>query len=195
MSLHNAGVFQVYRRGFLGKPVQETNQVSLGSAVMKQLKNLQFNQTAFIADERNHIYNEDVEILYSQYTKRSARTGTFDFHELILQAAINAFGTSKFVEWLEMQSKSPNATHIHSKFLLDTLRFIETGKREMVLENWEPLLNSHALAGEWEDVLDEALALNKRMKIVEVKDVIRYWCSQPNGLSDMLVTLHILFGK
>lgn len=195
MSIINSGVFQVYRRGFLGKPVQENQKASVNSTIMKQLKNLQYNQTAYLADEKNHIYNEDVELLYSQYTKKSARTGTFEFHELILEAALHAFGTDKFIEWIELQNKSPNATHIHSKFLLDTLRFIETGKREMVLENWEPLLNSHALAGEWEEVTDDAIALNKRLRIIDLRDVIRYWCAQPNGLSDMLVTLHILFGR
>lgn len=194
-SLLNAGVFQVYRRGFLGKPVQENQKASVNSSIMKQLKNLQYNQTAYVADEHKHIYNEDVEVLYSQFTKKSARTGTFDFHELILEAALRAFGTDKFVEWLEVQSRSPNATHIQSRFLKDILKFIETGKREMVLENWEPLLNSHALAGEWEDVMKDAVELNKRVKIVELRDVLRMWCSQPNGIGDLLVTLHILFGK
>ena len=195
MSPHNPGVFQVYRRGFLGKPVQENQKASVKSTIMKQLNNLQYNLIAYLADEKNHIYNEDIEILYSQYTKKSARTGTFDFHELILQAAIAAFGTTKFIEWLDIQNKSPNITYLHSKFLLDTLKFIETGKREMVLENWEPLLNSHALSSEWEDVTKTAIELNERLRIHNLKDVIRYWCGQPGGIGDLIVTLHILFGK
>ncbi len=195
MSQTSAGVFQVYRRGFLGKPIQPGQRASVDSTITKQLKNLQYNQTAYLADEKTHVYNEDVEILYSQYTKKSARTGTFEFHELILQAALAAFGTQRFIEWIDVQTKSLNATHLHSRFLLDTLKFIETGKRDMVLENWEPLLNSHALTGEWEEVLDDALALNKRMQIVDLRDVLRHWCCQPNGIGDLIVTLHILFGE
>ncbi len=194
-NMSQSNVFQVYRRGFLGKPVKDNQTASINSTVMKQLKNLQYNQTAYLADEKNHIYNEDVEVLYSQFNKGGYKTGTFDFHELILEAAIDAFGTDKFIEWISMQSKSPIATYTHSKFLLDTLRFIETGKREMVLENWEPLLNSHAISGEWEEINDDALRLNSRMKIVNLRDVVRYWCQQPNGISDLIVTLHILFGK
>jgi hypothetical protein len=195
MSQSNAGVFQIYRRGFLGKPVQGAEKASINSTIMKQLKNLQYNQTAYLSDDKNHVYNEDVEVLYSQYCKKSVHTGSFEFHELILDAAIFAFGTDKFINWIDVQSKSPSATYIHSKFLLDTMRFIETGKREMVVENWEPLLNSHAISGEWEEVLDDAIALNKKIPITEVRDVIRYWCQQPNGISDLLVTLHILFGR
>ena len=195
MSQQNADVFQVYRRGFLGQPIKEINKAPINSTIMKQLKNLQYNQTSFVMDEKNSVFNNDIEVLYSQHTKKSARTNTFDFHELILTAALSAFGTTKFIEWLEIQSKSPNVTYVHSKFLLDTLKFIETGKREMVLENWEPLLNSHALSGEYENIIDDALRLNKNVRIIDLKDVIRFWCGHPGGLTDLLTTLHILFGR
>ncbi len=195
MSQQNAGVFQIYRRGFLGKPIQENQKASVKSTIMKQLKNLQYNQTAHLVDEKNHIFNEDVEILYSQFTKKTARTGTFEFHELILQAALQAFGTNRFIEWLDIQSKSPNVTYLHSQFLLDTLLFIDTGKRSMVLENWEPLLNSHAISGEWFDVTNAAVEINKNYTMVNLKDVIRHWCAKPGGVGDLMITLHILFGK
>lgn len=196
MSLQDAGVFQVYRRGFVGRPVKEVDKKSINSSIMKQLKNLQFNQTASLYDEKNHVSNEDIEVLYAQYTKKTAKTGTFDFHELIIQAALEAFGTKQFIEWIDLQNKSPEVNYLNSRFLRDTLKFIETGKREMVLENWEPLLNSDGVVtGEWENVTQDAIELNKRIRIIDLKDVIRIWCSQPNGLSDMLITLHILFGK
>lgn len=195
MGLANPVAFQLYRRGFLGKPVKDQEKASANSTIMRQLKNIQYNQTTFVSDEKNYIHNEDIETLYSQYTKKSARTGTFEFHELIIQAALNAFGTTNFLDWIRRQGSSPVSTYIHSKFLLDTLKFIETGKREMVLENWEPLLNSHAVSGEWEEITDDAEALNKRINIVNLKDVVRQWCSHPYGIGDMLVTLHILFGK
>lgn len=190
-------VFQRYQRGFLGKRVVLVNQPNPTDEILKKMKNLQFNPKIFLKSETNPIFNEDIETLYAQHVNAGPGTNNIDFHEKILTAFIDAFGTPSFLEWLEVQQQSPTASYLHSKFLMDMIRFITGQNRQMAVSTWESLLNSATHDDDWEDVLAYTLAAEKEhyVKLGTVRNVAVQWCQQQNGIYDMLVTLHILFGR
>lgn len=189
------GGFQVYRRGFLGKCI-ESNTNSAKPSIVKQLNRFQYNQSQQLEDNVSGVVNNRVEELYAKYTKQNAKTFTFDFHDSVLKTAIDAFGCNDFLQWIRMQGNSGRAKYVHSEFIKDTVRYLCGHKRKMVLENWEPLLNHYKIASDWEDIYNDCKRdLEHHCGNAGIKTIVLEWCKKPNGLSDLLLTLHILFGK
>lgn len=197
----NQDVFQIYHRGFLGKVIANDSPESDTSAILKKLKNIQFNPNVFVKEIKNPIFNQDVEALYSHLSKSSVGTYNFDFHQKILSAFLDAFEAEDFFEWLDVQENSPQTTYLHSKFLIDTLKFLGGEKREMSFSTWESLLNATQQNGEWAPVIEKAMDVKKSLYLPEgasfnrFRDVAVVWCSRQGGINDMLNTLHILFGR
>lgn len=203
MSINPKDIFQRYRRGFYGKPIREINTESESSKLLRQLNNLQYNRKLFEVDEKTTIFNEAVEVLFAQQSKGIISTYTFEFHDSVIKAALSAFGTENFIAWLSLQEQSSMASAYHSKFLIDTLEFIQSGRREIVHESWEFILNSANPDDEWLNVIDKAKnvfglssqCIGSDSSTIMLRDVIVKWCSQPNGINDLLKTLHVLFGR
>lgn len=200
MAQSDMDIFQQYHRGFLGKVIRDITPISHDNLLLKQMTNLQYNNPIYSLSDPNPVFNEQIEVLFSQLTKQDIKTTTFEFHEKILSVALTAFGTMDFMEWLEIQKQSNAASYYHARFLIDTMRFISTGKREMILETWEVVLNSSTPTQEWGDVLEAARELRKEVSnnqgsILNLRDVVIRWCSQHNGIIDLIKTLHVLFGK
>ena len=97
---------------------------------------------------------------------------------------------------LDKDSRGVNTTAL--KFIVDTLKFIKTGKREVSILSWKELLtytdyycssvaDSDMVRGSeiMEYIKDCDFILNK-------KDTFILWCSKENGLQDMLCTVSIL---
>lgn len=192
---HQADIFQHYHRGFLGRHVKVVAEQDPRAQLLKRLRNLQYNSNVFTVDDHDPIFNDEIETLYVQYVKNAVKGNSFEFHEQVLKAAARAFGTYSFLEWIEVQRSSSTANHLQSQFLLDTVRFIQTGKRNLMIETWEPILNNPHANDEWEDVLSAALQLTKYIGSGHLHEVLRAWCMQPSGIADLLKTLHVLFGR
>ncbi|EKD22684.1 MAG: hypothetical protein ACD_84C00011G0001, partial [uncultured bacterium] len=162
---NNAEVLRQYPRGFLG-----TNVDSAGI------------DTANVA----------VETLYAQYIKNNIATCTPEFRHSILKVALNAFGTKDFSDWFLTQPKSPSYGDMHERFLIDTLRFIETGRRDLSLESWSILLKKTTervssklnvkITRDFFGIYNDLASLSKAERNVQLTDVIQNWCSQPGGL-------------
>lgn len=142
--------------------------------------------------------NMAVQALYEEYL-RSNRIGyDFDFREKILKVALQAFGCYCFQQWIEAQYCTRGLTDMHQRFLQDTLQFIRYGKRSMNLESWQALVlfnaNAPALRTLPDDVREFFRIGEKYRPDTTLPAVIQRWCEKPNGLEDLLGTLHILFG-
>jgi hypothetical protein len=195
--------FRLYPRGFIGgnlKPqVERTDKPYDKISRQHQYKvNEHTSSSDVIAP------NPNIEALYSQYIKNSVNSNSTEFRKNLLVVALSAFGTNNFATWYFMQFKSPAASSLHNDFLTDTLRFIMHGSRHMSLETWMALLqitdegnnigNISELAKDFFKVQknSNSLIAEDNYKLL---DIIQMWCSKPNGLEDLLVTLHILFGN
>lgn len=95
-----------------------------------------------------------------------------------------------FEGWLRLVKQSPYLKGRPTDFIKDTLRFIETGKREISVTNWEELLVDNPPR---DDYYVSPLEINFSNPTF-VSDIIVLWCVQPEGFSDMICTLEILFG-
>jgi hypothetical protein len=193
---------RLFPRGFLGaeiRPQIERTPQPFADAVARQ----QFRVQDFKTVDSDLFANPHVEALYAKYIKQSATTGDFSFREQILKVALEAFGTMNFEFWFLAQFKSPACGDLHNRFLTDTLRFISEGRREMALETWGALLT---ITDEGDQVgaigeyardyfgMDSNRFVHGRRNTTLV-DVLQQWCSHPNGMEDLLGTLHLLFGN
>lgn len=193
--------FKIYPRGFLG--------AQLGMRITTKRTDVDRNKgfvgTVGYKPLTNKIdANPNVEALYDRYIKTGGNMVNFDFKKNILAVAISAFGTQGFYYWFRQQYANPLVGDLHRRFLDDTLRFITTGKRNMMLQTWSSILNIGD-SGEFDTNLsqdavaffntDGRASYDRGIANVDLRDVIQKWCSQPNGITDLLGTLHLLFGE
>lgn len=192
---------KLYPRGFLGR--------MLGTRIERR-SGLRENNLGFSLQKLNVMRdpksfeeaNAAVEALYGQYIKQAVKMSDFDFRRDVLVTALNAFGTHDFYTWYVAQFRGPSCGDLHRRFLDDTLSYIMNGHRDLSLENWDALLEITDAGAEKFVVSDTArqffgiretnVPYEGRSRLT---DVIQMWCSQPNGMEDLLGTLHILFGS
>lgn len=193
---------RLFPRGFLGADIRPQIQRTPKPFADKVLLQT-FHVEDFKTVNKDLFANATIEALYAKYIKQSATTGDFAFREDILQAALAAFGTDNFEFWFASQHKSPACGDLHSRFLTDTLMFINEGRRDMSLETWASLLIITAEndpVGPMTEYAKNFFGMNSNRfsqgrQNTMVVDVLQKWCSQPGGMEDMLGTLHLLFGN
>lgn len=197
-----ATTLRLYPRGFLGadiKPQVQKTPKPFSDNVQRQT----YHVEDFKSVNKDLFANAAVEALYASYIKRSATTGDFLFREAILSAVFAALGTKNFEFWFMAQFKSPACGDLHNRFLTDTLRFIAEGNREMSLETWSSLLvitGESDPVGHMNEYAKNFFGMNSNMygqgrQNTQLTDVVQKWCGHPNGMEDMLGTLHLLFGN
>jgi hypothetical protein len=189
--------YVVYPRGFLGfdagfvKPgVADTDSV-LSTLLINRSKG---------KDESPHASNTLIDQLWAESTGGKSYTSSFAFRERILKAALSAFGTSNFHEWVKLQVTNPYATNMHNKFINETLSFIEKGYRTVNVNTWFSLID---IADDVNKQAVHDININKFFRTnanhnlqrpVSLEDALINWSSQEDGFNDMLTTLMILFG-
>lgn len=132
--------------------------------------------------------------LYEFYTNRTVSPLTWQYRKQVLETAIRLFGN--IGQWLADQDHNPRVVGYNLQFLNDTIRFIRTGERQMRPETWIELLaeadeHTHPTSHANNDTLCIALKADER----KVADFLAKWCAQPNGIDDLVCTLHVLFGR
>lgn len=197
----NAG-FTIYPRGFLGAILAPRIEKS-PAPFQDEYRKLQNNLSLFQPSASTIAVNENVESLYSKYIRNTYKAEAFEFRKLVMITALNAFGTEAFDFWYLKQFESASVGDMHRRFLEDCLRFILTGRREMSLETWDSLID-YSDSGEMRGPVSEYTAeffgittngyVRQRRNTMLV-DVLQDWCAQPNGLEDLLLALHVLFGS
>ena len=190
--------FQIYPRGFLGK-VTEDSVPKQRSQIQEIYDRLQYNANIFIPSGVQIPYSADAENLYNLHVRRVTDTMSFSYKENALRTALTAFGTHNFSVWVSLQRHNRAFGNTQRAFLKDTVKFLEKGERELSLENWEALLSAGADI-ECEETIQDILSklqacLSNPTGLVTVRDVVKRWVSYYNGLNDLVVSLHILFGK
>ena len=193
--------YKIYPRGFLGSDLEPQTERTKNELVEKTKK---LHYTAFEAKHAAGIEgNPHVEALYATLIKNDIKISSPVFRTTALKVALTAFGTRNFFEWFSVQYKSPACGSIHNDFLIDTLRYIKTGIRNLSLETWGALVlitdegNSIGKPGIYSEEFfnnHNGHVESSRLTNVDLLDVIQMWCEKSNGLEDMIGTLHILFG-
>lgn len=191
---------RMYPRGFLGGNLEaqiERTPKAFGNPIANTQYHVNDHKSA-----ADILPNSHVEDLYSSYIRQTASMGDFEFRKKLLKVALVSFGTDRFDMWYQSQFQSPAIGDLHSRFLVDTIKFISSGKRDMSLETWGALLiitdEGDRVKGMTKDAKEffgiSADGVTRHPRNRSIIEIIQSWCSQPNGSEDLLGTLHILFG-
>lgn len=138
--------------------------------------------------------DESVELLYKVLVDRDTNTNSWPFRQNILLNAVRLFGD--FRVWVQEQLANPNLIGYNRRFIADILNFIENGTRELPLSTWADLLEEGG-AGHHAHAIPQRLIDTKALfhSSDDSLRLLQKWISQRNGFEDMLVTMHLLFGK
>jgi hypothetical protein len=196
------GGFKIYPRGFAGSelPVRLAERPKPYELRIRSAKQIGM----VVSNTQILDTNQVVETLYSQYIKRSADTLSFEFREAVLIAALKAFGTTNFYSWYMTQLALPTISEEHVRFLGDICRFISTGTHEFRLETWSHLLRTSSTGVRPFEpcqtardffCMKQGTASPFDASMFSLTNIIQRWLGQPQGIEDLLGTLHLLFGN
>lgn len=139
--------------------------------------------------------DERVRDLFQEFTTFPTRTVHWDFQKRVVQEALRLLSGN--YNWFILQDNNAQKVDWSYRFLIDTIRFIATGRREINIHQWPMLLSDEPvtglqLIGGRSDIQDlfKKLALS-----TSTEAMLQKWCMQPKGFDDLMFTLHLLFGK
>ena len=164
---------------------------------------------------KSYFYDLSITNIFRTYVENPDIIKDFDFVESIFKTAKVIFNTKSFYNWCSIQTENPYFTAIHKKFILDTLSFLDTGKREISISSWSNLIeikpityqdkstvfnykdyfkNSNPL----EPVSARPLTIEESLNLCpwsSIDGLIVQFVKQPNGVEDLLYFLNIVFGN
>lgn len=141
-----------------------------------------------------HAMNIDGRLVNEVFTKYKEKAD-MDFHSRMYAINVAKVYIGAFKPWLGAMLNGEYLYGRRLDFIIDTLSFIETGRRTISISNWNDLL--------MEEVLPNKLLItqetrnkvaNTGLNLDSFSQIISRWCRQVNGFDDMLCTLNILFG-
>lgn len=141
------------------------------------------------------VRDERVRDLFLEFTTFPTRTVHWDFQKRVIAEALRLFGGN--YNWFIMQDSNAQRVDWNYKFLLDTIRFIATGRRELSIHTWPMMVTDEPPAGlQLIGVRTDVANLFKTLALsTSPEAMIQRWVSQPGGFDDLMYTLNILFGK
>lgn len=188
--------FKVHPRGFLGG-LQSTTIIK--SDTSKPNTRLTVDLSLFSQGRSEKITaNLMVDNIFKEIQVHGS--GSFERRERFLKAALFAFGSTNFHTWYLAQFQSPSFGDIHQRFLEDTFKFIQTGKRDIPLSSWNILVNpeednsSKVVHGDQAKKLFQYSNNNHPDYRPSIVEITQRWLSQEGGFNDFATTVHILFG-
>lgn len=102
----------------------------------------------------------------------------------------------RFRVWLTEQTNGEYLYGRRLEFLLDTLNFIQTGKRKMGVNNWFELLEENPAPDRYSVPRNAKEQLfSFEIPYNSIVDLLVQWTTHTGGFDDMVCTLNILFGS
>lgn len=169
----------LYPSGF-SRTIDEEGKLVLDNVRPKQLIKSEFERP--------------IEELYMQYVHNNNFRPDWDFRRQSLITITQTYGD--FWLWAEQQLVTNDYIYDTSKdFLLDTLHYIVTGKRNIDVLNWQDLIFDYpdarprSASKERYNLMKDIVGKNIR------NNYISMWCSHERGFEDMIMASHVFFGK
>ena len=137
--------------------------------------------------------DDTIDALFKMYLGKTVNVSSWQYRKQVIARCSQLFGG--FFRWLTIQSTFNNYVYgLNYDFLVDTVNFIQTGQRRMMVYTWMELLLEYPT---------EKLMTANRVRARELPltnpslfdDYIGMWCSQPGGFEDLLWTAYTLFGS
>ena len=140
----------------------------------------------------------EVKALWIEFTKPTPENkfSTWKNTQRVLKTAMRLFNYNGANYLTKIDSESLDYDY-KKEFILDTIRYIGTGKRKMSMSTWSTLITDHPEGSASEE--DEAdfftKAFSENNVPTRIDNMIQKWCSYPGGLNDLMYTLNLLFGE
>lgn len=132
--------------------------------------------------------------LYLIFTNEPKRAVTWEFRKQVIDLAQTLF--SGDFNWFIRQDTNALITDQNYQFMLDTVRFIATGRRRLSIYTWPALLSYkvpvNSVIGDRREIskLFIELALE-----TDVNTILKKWLCHKGGFDDLMYTLNMLFGN
>lgn len=194
--------FFILQSGFVTSSDDDT--ASLNSNV-NLFKDYVLNK-GYLKTNNEYLYSEKVKVLFDMYMADHKSLNVFDFREKILIEAFNSFKINSMFFWFRSQAMSPFLSSMHIEFLLDTLEYVDSGKRRMDISQWKNLLDTNSKKSSTDLNVDKffnedyskPVGNDGLMRIGglpgTMEDFIRSWVIKENGFEDLLISLYVIFG-
>lgn len=118
---------------------------------------------------------------------------TFEFKDQVIVQVKNLFGD--FGVWLDEQDNNAKLTNHTYELLKDTIEYINTGRRSIMIISRVAIVKQQYLDGIY---VDENVALRKtrlrELLLVKPSEFVQHWLKHRDGFDDMLCTSNFLFG-
>lgn len=184
---------KIYPSGFLGSAdVASTEPLDIVA-----IKHRLFDNSA-LGNVSAHTANREVSSLWEDCIAGDPEYRSFDFRVKIINAALAAFGTVTFRDWVLAQSESPYHTEYQQRWIHETVDYVFNDKRRQFTYNvWFPLITTgHAdRAGINTDLVKSVIGTGAPYEHLPLRDFIQMWVSRERGVDDLLESLNLLFGK
>lgn len=197
----------VYSRGFIGAANRGLNKEVEKKSIKQQVIDLRFNNRSMTkAKDTNDVFNINITKMYRSLISSTLTRDKLTVVKAIVLETFRNFATNDLSLWINLQKQSRYFSLKHQKFIIDTFRFIKTGKRDTSIRNWEVILQKKPIEDN-ESVTNNPL-FEKEIndfyswvgdgdKVVgqDLRLIIPKWLSNRGGQDDLLLTLNIIFGK
>lgn len=145
-----------------------------------------------IAFSAEFAHDPVIESLWKSYIGLVGTQAPLDLVMLLVEQLKKTFGD--FRQWTWIQATTNRAVHGYTlDFILDTIRYVNTGKREYSLSTWNSLINADPALTNLE--VSERIDMFDQIPLPSIENLLCEWLKQEGGVDDMFHTAHILFGK
>lgn len=140
-----------------------------------------------------------IENLWVKYETRNRDFHSRDFYAEAFRTIYAFFEPYHgFNAFLELQNKLVPVNKTVQRFLNDTVKFIETGKRDAEVSTWVYLIHESVTQPQetkagYGQQQDKPVFKGKLSDDIDTQFLAK-WVAQPNGFNDLMWTLRILFG-
>lgn len=137
----------------------------------------------------------DVQIarLMKSYRSRLLDIDAWEFKATLVAETRRLFGNIK--DWVEAQDQNVYISQTAYDLIAETINFIKTGKRCVSLRAHMGIIDMEREMGTFSnDNAERRITSLGDLLTFPVDDYIFMWIQHPNGLDDMLCTVHYIFG-
>lgn len=187
---------RLYPNGFLGAPA-EYREAHLKKPIQIDIAGSATRRITLESDENAIAPNVTIDEIYKQATTSTVLLGQdFMFREQLYRTMLKAFGTMTIEDWVVKQKENPYFDTMQNRFLEETVAFVYTGHRKYHPAAYMDSIDmgSHN-AFSIGPALREHLFGQYQSQPILIRDFLQQWLSQPDGLSDLLISSRIFFGS
>lgn len=139
-----------------------------------------------------------VDDLMIEFINFPKRTIYWEYRDKAIKLAQELFSSRS--NWFIAKESDGRVSDIKLMFIVDTLRYVFTGRRRFAITAWGDLLGADN--GEIKNLVKRTDVTDYLRSIevlcdaeLELNNIIQKWMTQPQGFDDMVFTLYYIFGS